>query len=118
MFKASGSLIQISAGDTGIVRFDVEGTKLTEKDRAVFTAKTRSGQTVLRKIIKPEKEDEILLPFVNADTEKVTPGNYEWDIRIVLGAKFGAGGDVVDGDDVITPFLPGQFSVLRTVGNV
>lgn len=118
MFKASGQSIQISAGDTGVIRFDVEGARLTDKDRAVFTVKTRSGQTMIRKIIKPEKETEFMVPFVNVDTEQMEPGTYEWDIRIVLKAKLGANGDVVDGEIISTPYSPGQFTVLRVVGSV
>jgi hypothetical protein len=118
MFKASGQSIQISAGDTGVIRFDVEGARLTDRDRGVFTVKTRSGETMIRKIIKPEKETEIMLPLVNSDTEKMQPGVYEWDIRVVLNAKFNASGDVVDGDSISTPYAPGQFTVMRVVGNV
>lgn len=118
MFKASGRGIQISAGDTGIIRFDIEGVTLTDKDRAVFTVKSRSGQTVIRKIIRPENETEVVVPLVNADTERMEPGVYEWDIRIVQNAKLGANGDVVDGSSVSTPYPPGQFTVMRTVGFV
>ena len=118
MFKAGGNLIQISAGDTGIIRFDVEGVELTGHDRAVFTVKAKSGQVMIRKIIKPDKADCIMLPFINSDTEKMAPGVYEWDIRIVLKAKLGANGDVVDGEVISTPFAPGQFNVIRVVGSI
>ena len=118
MFKVSGSMIQISAGDTGIIRMPVEGARLTDKDRAVLTVKDKNGRVMIRKVAKPENERDFVLPLVNADTESMAPGNYEWDIRIVLGAKIGAGGDVVDGDTVATPFPPGQFTVLKVVGSV
>lgn len=118
MFKVNGGLIQISAGDTGIIRMPVEGATLGDKDRAVLTVKDKNGKTLIRKVAKPESESEFVLPLVNADTENMTPGNYEWDIRIVLGAKIGSGGDVVDGDTIATPFPPGQFTVLKVVGSV
>ena len=118
MFKASGHLISISAGDTGIIRMPVEGAKLADKDRAVFTVKNKTGTIMIHKVIKPENAGEFVIPFVNADTEGMTPGNYEWDVRIVLNAKIGAGGDVVDGGTIATPFPPGQFTVCRVVGSV
>lgn len=118
MFLVNGRSIRISAGDTGVIRFEIEGPALGDKDRGVFTVKNQKGDVMIKKIIAPEKPDEICVPFVNSDTEKMAPGTYEWDIRVVFGAKMGAGGDVVDGENVVTPYAPGQFSVMKVVGSV
>ena len=118
MFNVSGLSIQISAGDTGVIRFEIEGTSLTEKDRGVFTVKNRNGMIMIKKIIQPERKNEICVPFVNGDTEHLTPGVYEWDMRIAIKAKIAENGDVVDGESVVTPYLPARFTVLKVVGNV
>lgn len=117
MFEVSGRMIRLSRGDTGLITFEVDGLNLTEKDRAVFTVKRRGGGVVLQKVIEPEG-NRVLVPFVNEDTEKLRPDVYEWDIRYVIEAVEDEEGRVTNGREVLTPFLPGDFKVERTVGAV
>lgn len=118
MFKANNRMIMLSQGDTGILRFEVKGTSLTSKDRAVLTVKNGKGATVIRKIAQPQKFDEIMIPFVNGDTENLPVGSYEWDIRVVIDAKFDNKGDVVDGQAIVTPYPPGVLTIVKVVGSV
>lgn len=117
MFEVNGRMIRISRGDTGLITFDVEGITLTDADRAVFTVKRHGGGMVMQKVIEPEGS-RIIVPFVNEDTEHIRPGVYEWDIRYVLDAVEDAEGRVTDGREVLTPYLPGEFRIERTVGDV
>ncbi|MBQ7785978.1 MAG: hypothetical protein IJ381_07525 [Clostridia bacterium] len=118
MFKAGGRTIMISAGDTGILRFSVDGVSLTGKDRAVFTIRRKNGGSVImQKVMEPLDEHTFMMAFVNEDTQNIKTDGYEWDIRIVLDAQM-AGGSVVDGREVITPFQPGNFQVMKVVGTV
>lgn len=117
MFEVHGNCIRISAGDTGVIRFEAEGIELTPSDRAVFTVKRRGGGAVIRKIVEPEG-NAILVPFVNGDTEKLHADSYEWDIRYVLDAQLDGRGEVTDGREVITPFAPGNLQVMKVVGDV
>ena len=118
MFQANNRVILLSRGDTGILRFAVEGVSLTERDRAVFTVKNSRGVVMIRKIVQPDKPDEIRIPLVNSDTENILAGSYEWDIRVVIEAKLAANGDVVDGSAVATPYPPGIFRIVKVVGSV
>lgn len=117
MFDVSGRFIRVSRGDTGLITFSVEGISLTENDRAVFTVKRRSGGIVIQKVIEPEGNN-ILVPFVSGDTECLRPDTYEWDIRYVIDAVEDEDGRVTDGREVLTPFPPGEFKVMRTVGEI
>lgn len=117
MFEVNGRMIRISRGDTGLIAFETDGASLTEKDRAVFTVKRRNGGMVMQKVIAPE-DGKILLPFISSDTEKLRPDTYEWDIRLVIEAIEDEAGRVTDGREVLTPFPPGEFTIVRTVGDV
>lgn len=117
MFRVRGHTIEVSAGDTGVIRFLASGVALTRADRAVFTVRKRSGETVIEKIAVPQG-NEIRIPFVNADTEHLAADTYAWDIRYVLEAQMDESGAVTDGREVITPMAPGVMHVMKVVGSV
>lgn len=117
MFTVNGRSIAISRGDTGILTFVFAGAELTDADRAVFTVKRKSGGMICQKVIAPT-DGKIYVPFTNDETDDWMPGVYEWDLRIVLDANTDASGKVTDGREVITPWEPSRFEVVRTVGQV
>lgn len=117
MFETNGRTIRLSAGDTGIIGFEVKGTALAEGDLAVFTVRRRSGEMMMEKVLTPE-DNVLKVPFLNADTERWREGEYLWDLRIVLGARTDADGHVTDGREVITPFAPGALRVMKAVGRI
>lgn len=117
MFDVMGRTIRISRGDTGLIRFSAEGMNLTENDLCVFTVKRRSGGTVMEKVIEPE-DNAYLIPFTNAETERMQVGDYEWDIRIALDAKTDGNGRVTGGREVITPWPPAMLRIAKAVGSV
>lgn len=117
MFEVMGGTICVSRGDTGLIRFQADdGITLGEADRGVFTIRRRRGALMLEKVIVPEG-NEFLVPFANEETE-IPAGDYEWDIRVVLDAQLDEAGRVTGGREVITPFLPGRFRVVKAVGSV
>lgn len=118
MFELYGRTIRLSRGDTGIIPFRIDGVKLEAEDRAVFTVKARSGQIILQKVLAPKDESLFYMPFVNDETDDMKPGIYEWDLRVVLGAQVNSKGMVTDGREVITPWPPAKFEVVKVVGEV
>lgn len=56
--------------------------------------------------------------FNNADTDKVNPGGYSWDVRYVINPYYDEEGKIVDGDQVITPNTPMGVQVLTVVGDI
>ena len=116
MFEVQGHTIRISQGDTGVVTFRVEGVTLSEADRAVFTV--RGGCAgVLKKVVAPQ-DGGFCVPLASGETQAMPPGLYSWDLRIVLEAKVDGQGAVTDGREVITPWLPGRFEVMKVVGRI
>lgn len=83
----------------------------------MFTIKSRTGQVILQKVLSP-KDDLFYMPFVNDETDGMKPGVYEWDLRVVLGAKMDSRGAVTDGREVVTPWPPAKFEVVKVVGEV
>lgn len=117
MFEAIGRTIRLSAGDTGLIRFEAEGVQLAAGDLAVFTVRRRSGELMMEKVLAPEG-NVFKVPFLNADTQRWREGEYLWDLRIALGAQTDADGHVTDGREVITPFAPGVLRVMKAVGRI
>lgn len=56
--------------------------------------------------------------FYNADTDKIAPGGYSWDVRYVINPYYDDDGNIVDGDQVITPNTPMQVQLLTVVGEI
>lgn len=117
MFKASGTRIQISRGDTGVLTFAASGVELTDNDRAVFTVRSRNGAVVMEKVAVPE-DNKVHIPFLNEETQRMREGDYAWDIRYALGAVLDEEGRVTDGHEVLTPMFPGVLTIEKVVGQI
>ena len=117
MFEIHARSIRLSRGDTGVIPVRTKGVVLTDADRAVFTVRRRTGAILTQKVAAPQG-DVFYIPFLNEETGGWQPGQYEWDVRIVLEAKIEADGSVTDGREVITPWMPGRFEVVKVVGEV
>lgn len=117
MFEVLGRTIRISRGDTGLIAFEADGAELSESDLCVFTVRRRSGGVVMEKVIEPE-ENVYLIPFTNAETEKMQAGDYEWDVRIALDAVTDSTGRVTGGREIITPWPPSRLTIMKAVGSV
>lgn len=109
--------ITLSRGDTGAFTITVDGYTFGENDRCLFTIKSGSGQIVKQKAY-PMENNAFTVTLFNADTDKFTPGGYSWDVRYVINPYYDEKGDIVDGDQVLTPTLPMSMNLLTVVGDI
>lgn len=119
MFLFDGRKIRLTRGDTGCIGFFMD-TELTDADRAMISvSRARGGAPLLTLITMPEDNGRNLrFVFTREDTEALVPGEYIWDVRVVLNAVEDDDGRITDGDEVITPWGPQQLTVERSVGRI
>ena len=123
MFNVDGYNITLSRGDTGAMRVTAEATLAGEPftfgadDRALFSIKNGQGEVVKEKIAAMT-DNEFTVYFLNADTDRLAPGSYSWDVRYIIHPYYDASGRIVDGDQVITPKEPQTMNLLTVVGDV
>lgn len=123
MFNVDGYNITLSRGDTGAMRVTAEATLAGQPftfgadDRALFSIKNGQGEVVKEKIAAMT-DNEFTVYFLNADTDRLAPGSYSWDVRYIIHPYYDASGRIVDGDQVITPKEPQTMNLLTVVGDV
>ena len=121
MFRVNGMQIMMTAGDTGLLAVipDEEGYVPTAEDRAVFTVREKPGRrAVMEKTIVPEADGRVKIEFASADTARLRPGSYVWDIRFALEAAVDIQGKVTACREVITPCAPGRMDIVEAIGEV
>lgn len=95
MYKVEGTVITLSRGDTGALRVKATATRkdtgaaytFGERDRALFSIKGGNGQLVKQKAY-PIVENKFTVVFFNADTDKLSPGGYTWDVRYFINPYY------------------------------
>lgn len=123
MFSVEGTTIILSKGDTGAVEFDATVTldgdayTFSSDDRALFSIKNATGIMVKQKAYELTDNDFIVY-FLNSDTDGLSPGNYQWDVRYVINPYYDDDGNIIDGDQVITPMQPQTMTLLPIVGEI
>lgn len=123
MFNVEGYTITLSRGDTGALRITatatLDGQPFTfgEDDRALFSIKNGQGEIVKEKVAAMENNSFVVY-FLNADTESLSPSNYQWDVRYVIHPYYDSEGRIIDGDQVITPKTPQTMTILTVVGDI
>ena len=123
MFNVEGYTITLSRGDTGALRITatatLDGQPFTfgEDDRALFSIKNGQGEIVKEKVAAMENNSFVVY-FLNADTESLSPSNYQWDVRYVIHPYYDSEGRIIDGDQVITPKKPQTMTILTVVGDI
>ena len=123
MFNVEGYTITLSRGDTGALRITatatLDGQPFTfgENDRALFSIKNGQGEIVKEKVAAMENNSFVVY-FLNADTESLSPSNYQWDVRYVIHPYYDSEGRIIDGDQVITPKTPQTMTILTVVGDI
>lgn len=118
MFEVDGFKITMSRGDTGSVVIKATGHTFAEEDRALFTVKSPNGTVVKQGAYPISSGGTFTVYFLNAETDYLAPGKYTYDVRYVIGPIYDEEGNIVDGDQVITPKLPQPMILLDTVGNI
>ena len=123
MFDVEGYNINLSRGDTGALKVNATATLNGEPftfgtdDRALFSIKNSQGEVVKEKIAQMTN-NSFTVYFLNADTDSLAPGPYEWDVRYIINPYYDSNGRIVDGDQVITPKQPQSMQLLTVVGDV
>ena len=93
----NGTKIVISRGDTGAFIIHTDATMIDteepyvfgERDRAVFTIKSGTGDVLKEKAYQVSESGDFMVVFLNADTQDFDAGtNYSWDVRYVINPYY------------------------------
>lgn len=119
MFDVDGYVITLSRGDTGAIKFtaDTEHT-FDAVDRALFSVKNAVGEVVKQQAFEIDENKSFVVSFFNADTDTLAAGSYSWDVRYIIHPYYDDAGNIIDGDQVITPRQPMELQLLQVVGEV
>lgn len=119
MFGVDGYTITLSRGDTGAIKFtaDTEHT-FNSNDRALFSIKNAVGEMVKQSAYELDENKAFVVSFFNADTDNLAAGSYTWDVRYIINPYYDDDGNIIDGDQVITPRQPMEMQLLQVVGEV
>lgn len=123
MYSVTGYEIRLSRGDTGALKVKATATldgqpfSFGSDDRALFSIKNAQGQIVKEKVAELENNNFVVY-FLNADTDSLAPGPYQWDVRYIIHPYYDSEGKIVNGDQVITPKEPQTMQLLTVVGEV
>ena len=119
MFGVEGFTISLSRGDTGSIKFiaDTDYSFETE-DRALFSVKNPIGEIVKQDAFALDENKAFVVTFFNHDTDNLAAGAYSWDVRYVIHPYYDESGNIVDGDQVITPRQPMDIQLLQVVGEI
>ena len=103
MFKldADGTTILMHRGNTGVIRFVLDGYTFGNLDRVLFVMKSMSGTEIKNKICEVE-DNAIEIEFVNTDTDYLSAQDYIYAITAVTDPIYDDG-KIVDGSGVCTP---------------
>jgi len=109
MVTFDGYDVELSRGDTLVMKIELDGRDLPEGTDGVFTIKKRitSDEVVLQK--RFNASDEELTVVLDADETNLAPGTYFWDVRLQIPMEEG-------GYEVYTPMEYAAFVVLPVVG--
>lgn len=119
MFDVNGYVITLSRGDTGAIKFiaDTDHT-FDSVDRALFSVKNAVGEMVKQLAFALDADKAFVVTFYNHDTDTLPAGSYQWDVRYVIHPYYDDDGNIVDGDQVITPRQPMDLQLLQVVGEI
>jgi hypothetical protein len=119
LFDVDGYTITLSRGDTGAIKFvaDTEYT-FASIDRALFSIKNATGEVVKQEAFELDSNKAFVVTFFNHDTDTLPAGTFQWDVRYILHPYYDSEGNIIDGDQVITPNQPMTMQLLQVVGEV
>lgn len=123
MYSVEGYNINLSRGDTGALKVNATATLGGEPfsfgpdDRALFSIKNGQGE-IVKETVAALENNSFVVYFLNADTDSLAPGTYQWDVRYIIHPYYDENGRIVDGDQVITPKEPQNINLLTVVGDV
>ena len=111
MRKVNGLNIQLTQGDTLVLRANLAEADLPEGSEALFTVKRRpNDETPLIEKRIGIQENAALIQLASADTA-LPPRTYCWDLRVLIPQADGA-------CYVHTPMTYAKFEILEVIGHV
>lgn len=103
MFRLeNGTTLVMHRGNTGTLRIRLRGYTFGSVDRVLFMMKSMSGTEIKSKICEVDENGYIEIPFVNTDTDYLSPGQYKWAITAATDPEYEEG-KIVNGSGVCTP---------------
>ncbi len=107
IIKENSTMMAVSKGDSGYFTVTITGDVPENGTEALFTVKKKIGGTA--SIIKHLSviDGEVLIELTSQDTNKLEPGKYYWDLRVIFSDT-----------ECATPVTPSLFQVLEAVGDV
>jgi len=119
MFNVNEFTITLSRGDTGALKITASTDyTFAAEDRALFSIKNAIGEIVKQSAFALDANKSFIVTFFNADTDDLNPGAYSWDVRYIINPYYDDSGNIIDGDQVITPKQPMELQLLQVVGEV
>jgi hypothetical protein len=119
LFGVDGYTITLSRGDTGAIKFTADTDHTFDSiDRALFSIKNAIGDVVKQQAFPLDENKSFVVSFFNSDTDSLAAGSYSWDVRYIIHPYYDAAGNIIDGDQVITPRQPMEMQLLQVVGEV
>ena len=118
--NADTKVIDMHQGDTGAITFTISGydwSSVTAK--AIFTARKKNSDETIKEVTSGNlgSNGQFVVSFVNSDTDTLTPGNYEYDVVLIVTPVV-TNGTITDGSVVRTLVDPTPLIIRRRVNNV
>ena len=108
--------VTLTKGDTGPLIISGEDYAFADEDRAILSVMDPFGVVVLKKILSPQS-GKFSTVFINADTEKLIPGEYHFEVRFVIHPYYDASGEIINGNQIIS-FGPMTLMLLPVVNHI
>lgn len=119
MFSVDGYTVTLSRGDTGAIKITADTEfEFQSTDRALFSIKNAQGEIIKQQAFEIDENNSFVVTFFNQDTDNLGAGGYSWDVRYVIHPYYDDEGNIVNGDQVITPKQPMDIQILQVVGEV
>lgn len=119
MFDVQDFVISLSRGDTGAIKITASTDYTFDSaDRALFSIKNAIGEVVKQQAFALDANKAFVVTFFNQDTDSLAAGAYQWDVRYIIHPYYDDSGNIVNGDQVITPKQPMSLQLLQVVGEV
>jgi len=122
MFEVNSQtkVITMHQGDTGTVTFTITGYDWSETTaKAIFTARKKNDPDPIKTVVSDAltSAGTFVVTFINTDTDSLAPGNYEYDVVLIVAPET-TEGKITDGTVVRTLVDPTPLIIKRRVNDV
>lgn len=107
LIKDKSLMMAVSQGDSAYFTITFTGDVPEDGTTTLFTVKKSTNDRAVIQKYLPVYDGVVDVELYSRDTNKLEPGNYVWDIRVLFSEK-----------EVVTPMVPSPFVVLEVTGDV